>query len=265
MRAFTTRPGRAAVAAPRADRPAREELIRRHLPLAERLATRYRNPHEPLEDLVQVARLALIGAVDRFDHRTRASRSPPSRCPPMIGELKKHFRDTAWALHVPRAAAERAQAVAAGLRPARRAPRPQSERSTELAAFLVDRRRGPRWRRWRRRVARYAVSLNAPVGRRGVQEPAELVELLGSRPTTASISSTPGWSLADGPARPCPFQERRALHAARRAPADPGRDRCASSAARRCRSHGCLRVRHRRCAAAWTPIPAREAGVASTA
>src|SRR6202041_113721 len=49
------------------DRGARDALVQRFLPLGRRLARRYDNPHEPLEDLVQVAAVGLLGAIDRFD------------------------------------------------------------------------------------------------------------------------------------------------------------------------------------------------------
>jgi len=85
---------------------ARDELIRRFLPLAQRLARRYDGGGEPLEDLVQVAGLALVKAVDRFD----AERGTPFvgyAVPTIIGELKRHFRDCSWAAHVPRGMQER--------------------------------------------------------------------------------------------------------------------------------------------------------------
>ncbi len=92
------------------DRRARDELVERSLPLARRLAGRYQSPHEPLEDLVQVACLGLLGAVDRFD----PDRGIPFRSfaiPTIIGELKRHFRNTGWTAHVPRGAQELALRV----------------------------------------------------------------------------------------------------------------------------------------------------------
>lgn len=87
------------------DRRAREELIARFMPLARRLASRYRNPHETFEDLVQVAALGLIGAVDRFDPGRGAAFSSFA-VPTILGELKRYFRGTAWSVHVPRRAQE---------------------------------------------------------------------------------------------------------------------------------------------------------------
>ena len=87
------------------DRRAREELIERFMPLARKLASRYRNPHEPFDDLVQVAVIGLIGAVDRFDPERGAAFSSFA-VPTILGELKRYFRSTAWSVHVPRRAQE---------------------------------------------------------------------------------------------------------------------------------------------------------------
>jgi RNA polymerase sigma-B factor len=80
---------------------ARDELVRRYLPLARRLALRYRSPHEVLDDLVQVANVGLIGAVNRFEPG-RGTSFVAYATPTILGELKRHFRDTGWSVHVPR-------------------------------------------------------------------------------------------------------------------------------------------------------------------
>jgi RNA polymerase sigma-B factor len=96
---------------PRRDTPgARNELVQRFLPLARRLAFRYRNPNEPFEDLVQVASVGLLGAIDRFDP-DRGIAFPAFAIPTILGELKRHFRQTGWAVHVPRGAQEMALRV----------------------------------------------------------------------------------------------------------------------------------------------------------
>ena len=79
----------------------RQELIERHLPLARKLAGRYSYSAEPFDDLVQVACIGLIKAIDRFEpgHGARLS---SFAVPTILGELKRHFRDKTWALHVPR-------------------------------------------------------------------------------------------------------------------------------------------------------------------
>jgi RNA polymerase sigma-B factor len=92
------------------DCAAREELARRFMPLARRLAGRYRGGSEELEDLVQVASLALIKAIDRFDP-ARDVAFTSFAVPTIAGELKRHFRDKSWAVRVPRDLQERALRV----------------------------------------------------------------------------------------------------------------------------------------------------------
>ncbi len=84
----------------------REHLINMHLPLARSVASRYRHTPQAFDDLLQVASMALVKAVDRFDPE-RGLAFSSFAVPTMIGEIKRHFRDTAWALHVPRALKER--------------------------------------------------------------------------------------------------------------------------------------------------------------
>lgn len=92
------------------DRRARDELISRFLPLARKLARRYAQSSEPYEDLVQVASLGLVKAVERFDSG-RGYAFMSFAVPTIVGELKRHFRDTAWALHVDRGGQERARKI----------------------------------------------------------------------------------------------------------------------------------------------------------
>ena len=92
------------------DRQARDELIARFLPLARKLARRYVQSSEPYEDLVQVASLGLVKAVERFDPG-RGFAFSSFAVPTIVGELKRYFRDTAWALHVDRGAQERARRI----------------------------------------------------------------------------------------------------------------------------------------------------------
>jgi RNA polymerase sigma-B factor len=98
-----------------ADQEAREELFDRFLPLARKLAARYSNPHEPLEDLVQVASVGLLGAIDRYDPN-RGVRFPAFAIPTILGELKRYFRNTGWSAHVPRGAQELALRVDRAIR-----------------------------------------------------------------------------------------------------------------------------------------------------
>jgi RNA polymerase sigma-B factor len=86
------------------DLAAREELIARMLPLAKRLAGRYRHSGETQEDLEQVACVGLIKAVDRYEPDV----GPFVRyaVPNILGELRRHFRDKGWGMHVPRTVQE---------------------------------------------------------------------------------------------------------------------------------------------------------------
>jgi RNA polymerase sigma-B factor len=83
------------------DRSHRDEMITRYLPLARSLAGRYRATDEPFEDLVQVASVGLVNAVDRFDPE-RGTAFSSFAVPTILGELRRHFRDRTWALRVPR-------------------------------------------------------------------------------------------------------------------------------------------------------------------
>ncbi len=80
---------------------AREVLVERYLPLARRLVRRYQHTDEPVDDLVQVASIGLIKAVDRFDSSREVMFSSYA-VPTILGELKRHFRDRTWSVRVPR-------------------------------------------------------------------------------------------------------------------------------------------------------------------
>ncbi|KUL53100.1 SigB/SigF/SigG family RNA polymerase sigma factor [Streptomyces sp. NRRL S-1521] len=79
----------------------RDALVQAWLPMAERLAGRFRNRGESLDDLRQVAALGLVKAVDRYDPR-RGTAFESYAVPTINGEIKRHFRDHMWTLHVPR-------------------------------------------------------------------------------------------------------------------------------------------------------------------
>lgn len=90
----------------------RDELITLHLPLVTHLARRYRDRGESWDDLVQVGTVGLIKAIDGYDpsHGTELS---TYATPTILGEIKRHFRDRAWAVRVPRRLQELSLRVAA--------------------------------------------------------------------------------------------------------------------------------------------------------
>lgn len=88
----------------------REAIIARQERLAYAIALRFRNNDVPLEDLVQIALIGLVYAVDRFDP-SRHTNFSTYAVPTIMGEIRRHFRDCAWSFHVPRGLKDAAQRV----------------------------------------------------------------------------------------------------------------------------------------------------------
>jgi RNA polymerase sigma-B factor len=116
------------------DQAARAELVDLYMPMARRMASRYAGVSEPYDDLLQVASLGLLNAIDRFD----ASRGTPFAGfakPTILGELKRYFRDKVWTVRVPRSVHDRMGEVEKATEDlARELRRPPS--ASELAARL---------------------------------------------------------------------------------------------------------------------------------
>lgn len=94
----------------RGDERAHAELVNRHLYLVRQLARRYSYTSEPMDDLVQVGSVGLLNALSRYDPR-QGSSFKAYAVPTILGELRRHFRDTAWSVHLPRSLQERTRAV----------------------------------------------------------------------------------------------------------------------------------------------------------
>lgn len=83
------------------DASTREALVLAHENLAVYLAAKFADRGEPLEDLIQVARIGVINAVDRYDP-SRGVEFSTFATPTIVGEIRRHFRDKLWSIHVPR-------------------------------------------------------------------------------------------------------------------------------------------------------------------
>jgi RNA polymerase sigma-B factor len=166
------------------DRAARETLVERFLPLARELARRYARGNEPLDDLIQVASLGLLKAIDRFDP-TRRTAFSSFAVPTIVGELKRHFRDKGWSLRVPRDLQELA------IRVERVADDLESELRRSPTADEIARRIGVRTEQVldaREAAAAYrAVSLHRP--RDNAEAGEDLVDAIGGE--------DPAYHLAD--------------------------------------------------------------------
>jgi RNA polymerase sigma-B factor len=188
------------------DRRARDELFTRFLPLARRLARRYSPSGAGVEDVVQVAGLGLLNALERFDPG-RGISFTTFAIPTILGEIKRYFRDNGWAAHVPRHSQELALKVDAATRrltaDLRRSPTADDiaqylEISTEevLEGFSAT-------------SAHFSVSFDAPA--QSGDDGAELTlgETLGNEDETFALIDTTASLAAALPA--LPLRQRQAL------------------------------------------------------
>lgn len=193
---------RVAALPPERRQEARDDLVRFALPFAGRLARRYRGRGEPLEDLEQVARLGLVNAVDRYDPE-RGSFTAYAAIT-IVGEIKRHFRDRTWGVHVPRRLRdlilEVGQATAALTSELSRAPsvaelanRLETPEDEILAALESAAGYSP-------------ASLNAPVGG---ESAAEFGDLVGE--SDSDLESVDDRVTVSGLLGRLPWRERRIL------------------------------------------------------
>jgi len=189
-----------------ADLVARDALVDRFMPLARRLANRYRSPHEPIEDLIQVAAVGLLGAIDRFDP-DREIPFPSFAIPTILGELKRYFRDTGWSVHVSRRPQELALRVArateqitsrSGRQPHVQELAEYLELSPEDVVAALDAGN-----------AHYAASLDAPLASADPDDPQTLIDTISHTDGGYGLVETKA-SLSVSMNR-LPYLERRAL------------------------------------------------------
>ena len=130
------------------------------MPLVVYLARRFSGRNEPMNDLIQVGSIGLIKAIDRFDPE-RGLEFSTYATPTILGELKRHFRDTGWLIHVPR----RAQELQTTLNAARADLSQELGRAPTVPELVAAHRR--RRGRRRRGARRRAGVLRRPAGRLG--------------------------------------------------------------------------------------------------
>jgi RNA polymerase sigma-B factor len=168
------------------DEAAREEIVRRFLPFARSLAMRYSGGVEPTEDLVQVASLGLVAALQRFD----PERGVPFAAfagPTILGELRRHFRDRVWTLRVPRGLQERIRDVEAAIAKLSH----ELERSPTVAeiASLLDITEADVLESFEATVARRTVSLDQPSPASDQSDQGPIAERIGR--------NDPGYELVE--------------------------------------------------------------------
>jgi RNA polymerase sigma-B factor len=185
------------------DNAARDELVARFQPLAEYFARRFSGRGEPIEDLNQVANIGLIGAIDRFDP-SREVRFTTFAAATILGELKRHLRDKAWAIRVPR------QLQELGLRMNRLIPQLSQElgRSPTIQELAVRLEATPEdvLEAIDAVQAYSTVSLDAPIGEEGGSP----LDLIGER--DPSLELVERWAAISPAIKELPDRERRVLY-----------------------------------------------------
>lgn len=116
------------------DLAAREQLVERFLPLARQLARRYGGSGEAIDDLIQVASLGLVKAIDRYE-LDRGAAFSSFAVPTILGEIKRYFRDTGWTIRVPRTIQERRLKVNRAI-PVLTGKLGRSPTTTEIAEYI---------------------------------------------------------------------------------------------------------------------------------
>ncbi|MEU8588846.1 SigB/SigF/SigG family RNA polymerase sigma factor [Streptomyces sp. NPDC048664] len=115
-------------------RAQRDAIVRSWLPMAERIARRYRGRGESVEDLCQVAALGLVKAVDRYEP-ARGYAFESYAIPTITGEIKRHFRDHMWVLHVPRRVQDLRNRVRTAMKEMSQEPPGRGPTVAEIAAY----------------------------------------------------------------------------------------------------------------------------------
>jgi RNA polymerase sigma-B factor len=155
-----------------------EQLVERFMPLARHLASRYGGGREPFEDLEQVASLGLINAISRFDP-DRGLAFTSFAVPTILGELRRHFRDRTWLMHVERTAKDRIALVERAVDELTRARGGRSP-SVEEIAERVDLSPEEVVEAVDAKTARYALSVDEATSGDDEEEGLPLVEHIGN-------------------------------------------------------------------------------------
>jgi RNA polymerase sigma-B factor len=152
-----------------------EQLVERFMPLAKRLAARYRG-QEPFEDLTQVASLGLVNAITRFDP-DRGLSFTSFAVPTILGELRRHFRDRTWLVHVDRGAKDRSALVERAIDELTKT-RGRSPSVIEIAE-LAELSPEEVVEAIHARTARYVLSVDWPGGGDEEEEGSSMLECIG--------------------------------------------------------------------------------------